>query len=101
MLQGTQPLKTATATVSDPVGFHLRAAGRIVKLTKTFASEVTIRYNGRVANAKSIMGLASLAAEFGTDVEVEVTGPDEEEALARMVRLIEIELAVPEPEPGA
>lgn len=94
-------MKTATATVSDPVGFHLRAAGRIVKLTKTFASEVTIRYNGRLANAKSIMGLASLAAEFGTDVLVEVSGPDEEEALARMVRLIEIELAVPEPEPGA
>ena len=94
-------MKTSTATVSDPVGFHLRAAGRIVKLTKTFASEVTIRYNGRIANAKSIMGLASLAAEFGTDVQVEVNGPDEEEALARMVRLIEIELAVPEPEPGA
>lgn len=93
-------MKTANATVSDPVGFHLRAAGRIVKLTKSFASEVTIRYNGRVANAKSIMGLASLAAEFGTAVQIEVTGPDEDEALARMVRLIEIDLAVPEPEPG-
>ena len=55
-------MKTAQANVSDPVGFHLRAAGRIVKLTKTFESEVTIRYNGRSANAKSIMGLASLAA---------------------------------------
>jgi len=94
-------LKTATATVSDPVGFHLRAAGRIVKLTKSFASEVTIRYNGRIANAKSIMGLASLAAEFGTDVEIEAAGPDEEEALARMVHLIEVELAIPEPEPGS
>ena len=94
-------MKTATATVSDPVGFHLRAAGRIVKMTKSFASEVTIRYNGRIANAKSIMGLASLAAEFGTDVEIEVTGPDEEEALASMVHLIEVELAIPEPEPGS
>jgi phosphocarrier protein HPr len=69
-------LKTVTATVSDPVGFHLRAAGRIVKLTKTFTSEVTIRYNGRAANAKSIMGLASLAAEFGTDVEIEIEGAE-------------------------
>ena len=70
-------------------------------MTKSFASEVTIRYNGRIANAKSIMGLASLAAEFGTDVEIEVTGPDEEEALASMVHLIEVELAIPEPEPGS
>jgi phosphocarrier protein HPr len=85
-----------TATVSDPVGFHLRAAGRIVKLTKTFTSEVTIRYNGRAANAKSIMGLASLAAEFGTDVEIEIEGADEDMAVTRLVRLIEVELAQPE-----
>lgn len=89
-------MRTATATVSDPVGFHLRAAGRIVKLTKTFDAEVTIRYNGRIANAKSIMGLASLAAEFGTRVEIDASGPDEAAALARVVHLIEVELAVPE-----
>jgi phosphocarrier protein len=89
-------LKTAQANVSDPVGFHLRAAGRIVKLTKTFTSEVTIRYNGRSANAKSIMGLASLAAEFGTSVDIEVTGPDEDDALQQLIHLIEVELAHPE-----
>jgi phosphocarrier protein HPr len=85
-----------TATVADPVGFHLRAAGRIVKLTKTFASEVTIRYNGRIANAKSIMGLASLAAEFGTDVQIEVEGADEDEAMGSLVQLIEVDLGIPE-----
>ncbi len=94
-------MKTVTATVSDPVGFHLRAAGRIVKLTKTFASEVTIRYNGRVANAKSIMGLASLAAECGTQVQIEVSGADEEHATAQIVKLIEVDLAEPEPTPEA
>ena len=89
-------MKTVTATVSDPVGFHLRAAGRIVKLTKSFESEVTIRYNGRVANAKSIMGLASLAAEFGTEVLIEVEGSDEEAALDQLVQLIEVDLAIAE-----
>jgi len=89
-------LRIANATVSDPVGFHLRAAGRIVKMTKTFHSEVTIRYNGKSANAKSIMGLASLAAEYQTEVEVEVAGPDEEEALQKLLHLIEVELGEPE-----
>jgi len=86
-------LKTANAIVSDPVGFHLRAAGRIVKLTKLFQSEVTIRYEGRSANAKSIMGLASLAAEFGAEVEIECAGPDEVDAIARLIKLIAEELA--------
>jgi len=86
-------LKTAIAIVSDPVGFHLRAAGRIVKLTKFFQSEVTIRYQGRSANAKSIMGLASLAAEFGAEVEIECAGPDEVDAIARLIKLIAEELA--------
>ncbi len=78
------------------MGFHLRAAGRIVKLTKLFQSEVTIRYQGRAANAKSIMGVASLAAEFGAEVEIECNGVDETEALARLVQLIGVELAHPE-----
>ena len=89
-------MKTATTTVSDPVGFHLRAAGRIVKLTRTFQSEVTIRYDGRAANAKSIMGLASLAAEFGSEVEIECQGADEQHALESLVLLIGTELAGPE-----
>ena len=86
-------MKTALATVADPVGFHLRAAGRIVKLTKLFESEVTIRYQGRAANAKSIMGLASLAAEFGAEVEIECAGPDEVDAMARLIKLISEDLA--------
>jgi phosphotransferase system HPr (HPr) family protein len=91
-------LKSVTARVSDPVGFHLRAAGRIVKLTKSFASEVAIRYEGRVANAKSIMGLASLAAEFGTVVTIEASGADEDAALAALRQLIEVGLGQPESE---
>lgn len=84
------------ATISDPVGFHLRAAGRIVKLAKTFDAEVTVRFQGRVANAKSIMGLASLAADCGSVVELEIDGPDDAAAAAALVQLIEIELAHPE-----
>ena len=89
-------MKTVKAMVADPVGFHLRAAGRIVKLTKTFSSLVTIRYNGKVANAKSIMGLASLAAEFGTEVEIEIDGPDEDTVAPLLIKLIAEDLAHPE-----
>jgi len=93
-------LRTAKATVADPVGFHLRAAGRIVKLAKTFASDVTVRFSGRSANAKSIMGLASLAADHGSVVELEVAGPDEVAATEALIHLIEVELAHNEKQEG-
>ncbi len=83
-------MKTANATVSDPVGFHLRAAGRIVKLAKTFEADVTVRFNGRVANAKSIMGLASLAADHGSTVELEFNGPDEDAACTALLLLMQL-----------
>ena len=88
-------MKIAEARISDPVGFHLRAAGRIVKLAKTFEAEVTVRFNGRVANAKSIMGLASLAADHGS-IELEVAGADEAIALDALLQLIEVDLGRPE-----
>lgn len=93
-------MKITSATVSDPVGFHLRAAGRIVKLAKTFQSDVTVRFNGRIANAKSIMGLASLAADHGSIVDLEIDGPDEDRATEQLVHLIEVELAHPEGQKG-
>ena len=93
-------MKKVTAVVSDPVGFHLRAAGRIVKVAKQFSAEVMVTYNGRVANAKSIMGLASLAAGFGCSVELEADGPDATEALESLVKLIEVDLAEAESADG-
>lgn len=89
-------MKIAQARIADPVGFHLRAAGRIVKLARLFTSEVTIRFNGRLANAKSIMGLASLAADHGSIVDIEVAGSDEQQALDALIKLIEVDLALPE-----
>jgi phosphotransferase system HPr-like phosphotransfer protein len=42
------------------------------------------------------MGLASLAAEYGSKVEIEVDGPDEDTAAKAVVYLIEVELGLPE-----
>ena len=65
-------------------------------MTKRFQCEVLIRYQGKAANAKSIMGLASLAAEYGAEVHIECDGQDEDEALRSLIHLIGVELAMPE-----
>ena len=69
-----------TKQVNNKIGLHLRAAGEFVKVAAQFTSEITV-YNGeQVANGKSILGLASLAAARGALVRIEVDGPDEEAA---------------------
>lgn len=81
-----------TATISDPVGLHLRAASRIVQVAKEFESDITIAYDGVETNAKSILGLASLVVRFEEPLEIRADGPDELAALEALVHLIEIEL---------
>ncbi len=44
--------------------------------------------NGKRVNAKSIMGVMMLAAGKGASVEIETDGPQEEEALAALAKLI-------------
>jgi len=86
-----------TAKIGDPVGLHLRAASRIVKMAKSFESEIHIAYDGVVANAKSILGLASLVAAHLELVEIQAEGADADRALDALAHLIEVELAEDEP----
>jgi phosphotransferase system HPr (HPr) family protein len=86
-------MPSLTARVGDPVGLHLRAASRIVKRAKQFESEIHIRYQSVEANAKSILGLASLVAHHLEPLEISAEGPDAEAALASLATLIEHELA--------
>ena len=75
--------------IKNKIGLHLRAAGEFVKVAAQFASEITV-YNGdKYANGKSILGLASLAAARGSQIRIEIDGPDEVEARKALEQLIE------------
>ncbi len=93
MNENEETMPSTTAKIGDPVGLHLRAASRIVQRAKDFASEIQIRYKGTQANAKSILGLASLVAHHQEPLEILAEGPDAEEALSALAHLIEHELA--------
>ena len=45
--------------------------------------------NGRRVNAKSIMGVMMLAAGLGSEVEIDVDGADEQEAMLALRGLID------------
>jgi phosphocarrier protein len=75
--------------ISNRLGLHARASARLTKLAASFRSDIHMSRNGRRVNAKSIMGVMMLAAGLGAEVEIEVEGSDEQEAMTALRALID------------
>ncbi|MCW5599637.1 HPr family phosphocarrier protein [Nitrosomonas sp.] len=79
---------TKEVTIINKLGLHARASAKLTRLANQFQSEVWLTRNGRKVNAKSIMGVMTLAANKGSIIEIEVAGIDESEALQALTTLI-------------
>jgi phosphocarrier protein len=73
--------------IVNKYGLHARPATALVNLAGKFKSSIFIRYNNKKVNAKSILGVLVLAAERGAIITIEADGPDEEEAVRKIVEL--------------
>ena len=73
--------------VVNKLGLHARASAKLTQVASKFRSAVWITRNTRRVNAKSIMGVMMLAAGMGSTVELEIDGPDENEAMEAIERL--------------
>ena len=74
--------------IINKLGLHARASSKLVQVTNKFESEIFVNCNGIRANAKSILGILSLAASCGTPIEIEAAGPDCKEAISSIERII-------------
>ena len=68
-------------TIVNTLGMHARPAAKLVQTVLQFKSDVYLQLNGHMINAKSIMGLLTLAAAQGSRVTVACKGPDAQEAI--------------------
>lgn len=75
--------------VVNRLGLHARPSARLTALASKFKCEIWITRNTRRVNAKSIMGVMMLAAAKGSMLVIEARGPDEQDALDALRRLIE------------
>ncbi|MDX1756731.1 MAG: HPr family phosphocarrier protein [Marinobacter sp.] len=75
-------------TIINKLGLHARAAAKLVATASEFESTIQIVKDDREVDAKAIMPVMMLAASQGTKVELIVDGPDEEQALDRLLELI-------------
>ena len=82
-------MKQVTVTVIDPVGLHARPATFFIQKANTYKSSIWVECGDRRANAKSLLGVLSLAIVNGTKVTLIADGPDEVEALDGLCALID------------
>jgi phosphocarrier protein len=75
--------------IINRLGLHARAAAKLVHTANSFRSEIFVGTSEEEVNAKSILGLLTLAATKGTPLTVRAEGDDEEDAVSAVVALFE------------
>ncbi len=71
-------------TLRNPHGLHARPAARLVLTATRFESEIIVRCGTASANGKSIIGLLSLCARCGDEMEISAVGNDALRAIEAM-----------------
>ncbi len=80
---------TKELIINNTQGLHARPATLLVQKATTFKCEVSIEYNGKCANAKSLIGVLSLGVNKGYSVKLITNGTDEERALEEITTVVQ------------
>jgi len=76
-------------TIKNRAGIHARPAALLVQTASKFASKLWLEKGSVRINAKSIMGIITLGASYGTPIRILAEGADEEAAAAAIQRLFD------------
>ncbi|CAK1222327.1 MULTISPECIES: phosphocarrier protein HPr [Fructobacillus] len=83
--------ETQEFNIISETGIHARPATLLVQAASKFVSEVTLSYQGKEVNLKSIMGVMSLGVGHGADVTIKADGDDAKDALAAVAKVMKDE----------
>ncbi|MCU4137142.1 HPr family phosphocarrier protein [Buchnera aphidicola (Sitobion avenae)] len=70
--------------ITAPHGLHTRPAAQFVKEAKKFVSDISIIYDGKSVNAKSLFKIQTLGLIKGSLVTLSAEGKDEEQAIKHL-----------------
>ncbi|HBU68863.1 MAG TPA: phosphocarrier protein HPr [Elusimicrobia bacterium] len=76
-------------TIKNKLGLHARPAAMFVQTAARFKSKIKIIKDEQEVDGKSIMGIMTLAASFGTEIKLIVDGADEAAAVEAISLLFE------------
>lgn len=75
--------------IINRLGIHARPAAMIAQTAGEFNCDIKLSKDGVTINAKSIMGVMMLAAEYGSSIHVILDGDDENTAFDAIKKLFD------------
>ena len=88
-VQGSSMRIIEKVPILHRLGMHLRAGAELVKVTGRFNSHIQVSSGGHAVNAKSLLGLLTLGAIYGTVLEFSAEGEDSPQAIQAIRQLLE------------
>ena len=82
-------MTTISTKLINTQGLHARPATLLVKKASSFKSDISLEFNGKKANVKSLIGVLSLGVSKDATVKVTASGDDETLAAEEIAKLIE------------
>ena len=80
---------TKEVVINNQVGLHARPATFFIQKANEFKSSIWVEKEERRVNAKSLLGVLSLGIMGGTQIRIIAGGPDEEQAVEELVKLVD------------
>lgn len=85
-----------TVPIINKLGLHARASAKFVSTAARYQSHIDVTKDGTTVNGKSIMGVMMLAANKGSELTLQIDGPDEAELEKAITTLINNRFGEPE-----
>ncbi|MGA2090928.1 MAG: HPr family phosphocarrier protein [Endomicrobiales bacterium] len=82
-------MQELSITIKNKLGLHARPAAMLVQTAGRFKAKIKIIKEDQEVDGKSIMGIMTLAAGFGSQLSFIVDGEDEQQAVAALKDLVE------------
>ena len=79
---------TERIVVLNPSGLHARPASNFVKAAGHFKSDINVKKKGTIYNGKSMLSILAACIKCQDEIELQIDGPDEEEALKTLTMAI-------------
>ena len=78
--------------IKNKLGLHARPAAMFVQIANKYDCDISVKRGNQVINGKSIMGILTLAANRDSKILIRAEGPDSEQAISELEKLLSGEL---------